>query len=79
MAKSILSIIANWRIDVITVLGMVTLLLLMCDSDDLSALLLTKAAGLLLGWITWKLAERWSDQMPELAIFNDDEQAEGCE
>lgn len=78
MAKSILSIIANWRIDVITVLGMVTLLL-MCDSDDLSALLLTKAAGLMLGWITWKLAERWSDQMPELAIFNDDEQAEGCE
>ena len=72
MAKSIFRLIANWRIDVITVLGMVALLLLMCDSDDFAALLLTKVAGLVLGWLVWHLGERWDDKMPELAMFNDD-------
>lgn len=72
MAKSIFRLIANWRIDVITVLGMVALLLLMCDSDDFNALLLTKVAGLALGWLVWYLGERWNDKMPELAMFNDD-------
>ena len=72
MAKSIFRLIANWRIDMITVLGMVALLLLMCDSDDFTALMLTKAAGLVMGWLVWRLGERWNDKMPELAMFNDD-------
>ncbi len=72
MAKSIFRLFANWRIDVITVLAMVALLLLMCDSDDFTALMLTKAAGLVLGWLAWRLGERWNDKMPELAMFNDD-------
>lgn len=71
--KDFIKIIGNWRIIAVTILVMVAALLLMGDSDNIEALLLSKAAGLGMAWAAWKLARRWEGKMPELEIFNDND------
>lgn len=68
-----MSIILNWRIDVITILAALALLLAMAESDDFLLLLLTKVAAVIIGYAVYRLAKRWEHRMPELKVFNDDE------
>lgn len=69
-----ISIILNWRIDVITILAALTLMLAMCDCDGFLVLFITKVLAVVLGYATHKLAKRWEDKMPELKVFNDDDE-----
>lgn len=67
------SILLNWRIDVITVIAALTLALAVSDSDDLVLFLFSKVLAVIFGYLTHKLAKRWEGKMPELKVFNDDE------
>lgn len=67
------SFLLNWRIDVVTILAAFTLLLAMCDSDSILVLFVTKVFAIIFGYATHMLFKRWEDKMPELGVFNDDE------
>jgi ABC-type uncharacterized transport system permease subunit len=69
-----MSILLNWRIVAITLLAALALLLAMADSDDFLLLLLTKVAAVIIGYAVYRLAKRWERRMPELKVFNDDEE-----
>ena len=69
-----LSILLNWRIDVITILAALTLMLAMCDGENILVVFITKVLAVILGYVTLKLAKRWEDKMPELKVFNDDDE-----
>lgn len=68
--KTLTGILKNWRIDVVTLLAAFTLMLAMCDSDNVLLLFLTKVAAVILGYLTHKLAKTWENKMPELDVFN---------
>lgn len=69
-----ISIILNWRIDVITILAALTLMLAMCDCDGILVLFITKVLAVVLGYATHTLAKRWDGKMPELKVFSIDEE-----
>ena len=69
-----LSILLNWRIDVITILAALTLAFAVSDSDDIVLFFLSKVIAVVLGYYTHKLAKRWEGKMPELKVFSIDEE-----
>ncbi len=69
-----LSILLNWRIDVITILAALTLAFAVSDSDDIVLFFLSKVIAVVLGYYTHTLAKRWDGNMPELKVFSIDEE-----
>lgn len=61
-----LAIITNWRIMAITALAALTLILALCESEDIAVLLGTKAMALITGYAVHALSKRWEGKMPEL-------------
>lgn len=58
--KEILSLYLNWRIDAILLLAALSLTLLVCDTTGTLSFVLTKAAGLVTGYVCWRLLKYWS-------------------
>lgn len=50
----------NWRINVLVVLAMVITILVASDCDNIFLLFLTKIAGFLLGYLTFRLGKYWN-------------------
>ena len=68
-----IKILLNWRIDVITILAALTLMLAMADGEDVALVFLSKVAAVILGYAVHVLAKRWDGKMPELDVFNVDD------
>ena len=66
-----IKILANWRIMTITALAVLSLALLAGDTEDIRTLVCIKAAGIIIGYMTFRLAEAWKGKMPELDIFRE--------
>ena len=52
----------NWRINVLVVLVMIILILVASDCDNIFLLFLTKIAGFLLGYLTFRIGKYWNSQ-----------------
>lgn len=50
----------NWRINVLVVLAMIITILVACDCDNIFLLFLTKIAGFLLGYLTFRIGKYWN-------------------
>lgn len=76
--KTIISIVSNWRIDVLTLMFALTLLLAMADVDNFLLLCVSKIVAVILGYVTNKLANTWDKEgyLKELEVFNDNEEEE---
>lgn len=74
--KAIINIASNWRIDALTLMFALTLLLAMADVDNFLLLCVTKIVAVILGYCTSKLAKSWDKEgrLKELELFNDDEE-----
>lgn len=74
--KILVGIVSNWRIDALTLLFALTLLLAMDDTDDIAMLVTTKIAAVVIGYLTAKLSKSWEKRgyLKELEIFNDDDE-----
>lgn len=64
----------NWRIVVLTILAAATLAFAAGDCDNLVLFFVTKVIAVILGFATHKLAQLWDGKMPELEVFNDNEE-----
>lgn len=73
--KAIINIASNWRIDALTLMFALTLLLAMADVDNFLLLVATKILAVILGYLTNKLSKSWDKEgyLKELELFNDDE------
>lgn len=76
--KTIISIVSNWRIDALTLMFALTLLLAMADVDNFLLLCATKIAAVILGYLTSNLSKSWDKEgyLKELEVFNDNNQEE---
>lgn len=76
--RSIISIASNWRIDALTLMFALTLLLAMADVDNFLLLCVTKIVAVILGYVTNKLSKSWDKEgyLKELEVFNDNEEEE---
>lgn len=76
--KTIISIVSNWRIDVLTLMFALTLLLAMADCENFLMLVITKIMAVILGYLTNKLSKSWDKEgyLKELEVFNIDEDEE---
>ena len=72
--RSIIAIAGNWRIIVLTILAAATLAFAAGDCDNLVLFFVTKVIAVILGFATHKLSKRWDGKMPELEVFNDNEE-----
>jgi hypothetical protein len=74
--KAIINIASNWRIDALTLMFALTLLLAMADTDNFLLLVATKILAVILGYLTNKLSKSWDKEgyLKELELFNDDEE-----
>lgn len=72
--KQYLRIFHNWRINALFALSALALLLIIGESDDLTALAVTKILGFGLGFIAYRLAALWDAQgkLQELDVFQTD-------
>lgn len=68
--------LTNWRIVTLTILAALTLAFAAGDCDSLVLFLATKVIAVILGYTTHVLARRWDGKMPELEVFNIDEDTE---
>lgn len=66
-----IKILANWRIMTITALAVLSAALLAGDTEDIRALVYSKALGLIIGYIVFRLAEAWEGKMTELDVFSE--------
>ena len=66
-----MKILANWRIMAITALAVLSAALLAGDAEDIRTLVYSKASGLIIGYMTFRLAEAWKGKMTELDIFSE--------
>jgi hypothetical protein len=64
----------NWRIVVLTILAALALAFAAGDCDNLVLFFVTKVIAVILGFATHKLSKRWDGKMPELEVFNDNEE-----
>ena len=76
--KTIISIVSNWRIDALTLMFALTLLLAMADVDNFLLLCATKIVAVILGYLTSNLSKSWDKEgyLKELEVFNDNNQEE---
>ena len=58
--KELLSLYLNWHIDAILLLAALSLTLLVCDTSGTLSFILVKAAGLVTGYVCWRLLKYWS-------------------
>jgi len=72
--KKYLSPFTNWRIVVLTILAALALAFAAGDCDNLVLFFITKVIAVILGFATHKLSKRWDGKMPELEVFNDNEE-----
>lgn len=74
--KALINIASNWRIDALTLMFALTLLLAMADVDNFLLLVATKIMAVILGYVTNKLSKSWDKEgyLKELELFNDDEE-----
>lgn len=72
-----LSTFTNWRIVLLTILAALALAFAAGDCDNLVLFFVTKVIAVILGFATHKLSKRWDGKMPELEVFNIDEDKEG--
>ena len=68
-----IKIFFNWRIDVITILAALVLMLAMADSECVILFFATKLAAVILGYLVHVIAKRWDGKMPELDVLKIDE------
>lgn len=54
------SIYLNWRFHVLFLLAMVTIFLLLSDSEDLMIFFISKLIGAVLGYISFQLIKYWN-------------------
>lgn len=73
--KTIIRIASNWRIDVLTLMFALTLLLAMADVDNFLLLCATKIMAVILGYLSHKLAKSWDKEghLKGLELFNDND------
>ena len=76
--RTIISIVSNWRIDALTLMFALTLLLAMADVDNFLLLCATKITAVILGYLTSNLSKSWDKEgyLKELEVFNDNNQEE---
>ena len=74
--KLIIRIASNWRIDALTMMFALTLLMAMADVDNFLLLVATKITAVILGSLTHKLSNSWDKEgyLKELEVFNDNEE-----
>lgn len=58
MKKYIIPLL-NWRVLVLATLAILAFILVIGETEDLTALLITKAAGFGLGWLCFRLGSHW--------------------
>lgn len=65
----------NWRIHLLFLLGIITVLLVLSDCDDWLGLIVSKAIGFTLGYTTYRLAKYWNkkEQLNNLSDLVDEE------
>lgn len=66
-----IKILANWRIMTITALAVISAVLLAGDTEDIRTLVYSKASGIIIVYMIFRLAGAWKDKMPELDIFSE--------
>lgn len=49
----------NWRVQVLVAIAFPATILLLGESDDMGTLIISKAAGLALAAIVWRLGKHW--------------------
>lgn len=54
------SIYLNWRFHVLFLLAMVTIFLLLSDSENITILFVSKLIGAVLGYISFQLFKHWN-------------------
>lgn len=71
--KTLLNIYRNWRTQVLTALVVIDVVLLLSESDNLQALIITKAVGIALAYVIYKLTQHWHDtgKIDELTQLKD--------
>lgn len=71
--KKYLKPLLNWRIDVLTVLAMLAIVLIMGDTENIIVFCSIKAAAFTLGYSCYRLALRWDKQglIDELNVFTE--------
>ena len=62
----------NWRVNVLAILVMIVIILIASENENLFLLLLTRIAGFVLGYLTFRLGKYWNskgkiDELMELA------------
>lgn len=73
--KKLISVYLNWRIYVLSVLGMFALLLIASDNDNMTSFLLSKALGFALAYGCYRLGKYWDGkgQINELMVLAEEE------
>ena len=54
------SIYLNWQFHVLSLLGMVTIFLLLSDSEDLMTFFISKIIGAAFGYVSFQLIKYWN-------------------
>lgn len=70
--KTIINYLNNWRIWTLGILLNLAFILLICESDVIIVLFLTKLVGILAGCGTIALGEKWH-KAGKIDILNDDD------
>ena len=60
--KTLLNIYRNWRTQVLTALVIIDAVLLLSESDNQHALIITKTVGFALAYGIYKLTQHWHDK-----------------
>ena len=58
--KELFTPFRNWRVIVLTVLGMVAAVFILGDCDDMGYLLLTKGIGFGIAYIIYRIGKYWN-------------------
>lgn len=57
--KQLLRVYKNWRCDVFLLLFCAAMLLMFCEADNLTALFISKAVALGIGYVAYRLFKYW--------------------
>lgn len=70
--KPYLQLLLNWRINLLMALAIVALVLILCECEKISTLLIVKAVGFAIAYGCFKLSQAWDRKglINELDIFN---------
>ena len=68
--RKYLDIFRNWRIMALTAVALLVITLLAADTCDIAV----TATGVAVAFVWWHMYRRWKDKLPELKVFNDDDE-----